>query len=285
MITLHKRDLHYSLAEREEFLRALGPVGKSSILLLTCNRTELYSGEGEVPDKITRHLFRVACGLESALPGETAIQGQLKEAYEAARGKKELSSSLHRLFQHALRVGKRVRTETEISKGAMTHGKAVIEVLRQDKINLSLSQIIVIGVNNINRTVVKYLVEHGSKTVFIANRTFERALTLSAEFGCEAMRFSSLPEKLQEADILISSTSAPHLIVRKEDFMPAKPVTIFDLAVPRDIDPAIAKLHSVTLYNIEDIEKRIEGNKNCRLSEVTKAERIIEEEINEFYAN
>jgi glutamyl-tRNA reductase len=283
MITLHSRDLQYSLAEREVYLRSLGPLKENCILLHTCNRTELYAGEGEVPIEIARHLFRVVCGLESALPGETAIQGQIKEAYEAARGKRELSASLHRLFQHALRVGKRVRTETGVSKGAMTHSKAVLEILRQDNVNLSSSQIVVIGVNNMNRSVVKYLVEHGSRTVFVANRTFERARALSAEFGCDAIRFSGLPEKLITADILISSTSAPHLIVTKEDFIPQKPIVIFDLAVPRDIDPAITGISGVTLYNIEDIERRIDGNRNCRIGEIHKAERIIDEGIHSFY--
>jgi len=132
--------------------------------------------------------------------------------------------------------------------------------------------------------VVKYLVEKGSRTIFVANRTYKKALELSREYGCEAIKFEGLAERLPDTDILISATSASHLIIKKEQFEPVKPITIFDLAVPRDIDPAIAGFAGVTLYDIKDIEKRVCDNRGRRIKEIEKAENIIEEEIKNYYA-
>ena len=285
MIKLLGRDLNTSLTEREQFLKSLPRTEVSSVLLHTCNRTEVYSGTGDVPADVAHHLFRVACGLESALPGETAIQGQVRDAYEKAKGAARLSRGLHRLFQRALRAGKRVRSETNISRGAMSHSKAVLEMLREDRVDVANAKILVIGVSHLNMSVVKYLVEKGGRTIFVANRTYPKAAALAQKYGCEAMPFADLREKLKEADILISATSAPHLIVRRQDFTASKPCVMFDLVVPRDIDPAIGLLPRVTLYNIEDIEKRLKCNKTRRLEEILKAEQIIEEEIKEFYEN
>ena len=284
MIELDSRDLKYSLTEREKYLSQLDSSAYAGVLLHTCNRVEVYRGTGDTPIEVVRHLFRVVSGIESALPGETAIQGQVKDAYEKARKSLQLSSQLHKLFQNALFVGKRVRSETNISKGAMSHGKAVIEILKQDAVELSGLKILIIGVNNLNEAVVKYLTEKGNNTVFIANRTYKKALELSNKYGCKTVRFNQLSTEMCSADIVVSATSSPHLIIKREDFITNRKMIMFDLAVPRDIDPEIGNLPCVTLYNIEDIEKRINVNRGRRIAEVKKAENIIEEEIGIFYA-
>ncbi len=283
MITLLSKDLHYSQKERELFSFQLPSVANNCVLLHTCNRTELYQGNGRVPIDVARHLFRVVSGLESAFLGEAAIQGQVKAAYEKARDNSILSAGLHQLFQQALRIGKRVRTETKIASGAMSHGKAVLEVMRQEGFHLSGARVVIIGVNHLNQSLIKYLRERGSNTIFVANRTYEKALALADKFDCKAVRLEKLREKLRSTDLLISATSAPHLIVKKKDFPTARQILAFDLAVPRDIDPASAELPLVKLFAIEDIEKRIKGNLKKRRLEMKKAEKIIEEEIRTFY--
>jgi glutamyl-tRNA reductase len=283
MITMRGMDPARTLAEREQFFFSGGGFRNNRVFLHTCNRVELYEGEGAVPPAVAKHLFRVVCGIESVMVGETAVQGQVKCAYDAARANASLSPSLHRLFQYALRVGKRIRTETSLSKGAMVHGKAVIEILRQENIPEKKSRVLVIGVNNLNASIIKYLSEKGNRTVFVANRTFEKALALSAEYRCAAAPFSQLKEYLSLTDVLVSATSAPHLILRNEDFTATQPIAVFDLAVPRDIDPEIGMRANVKLFNIEDIERRVGSNRDKRRAEVKKAERIIEEEVALFY--
>lgn len=284
MITFQSKDLKYSLEERESYYSGIIPSGNDAVMLHTCNRTEIYQGAGRVPEDVLRHLLRVVGGLESALIGETAVQGQVRQAYEKAREKASLSPELHRLFQYALRVGKKIRTETNISKGATSHAKAVLEILKQDKIDLSVSRITVIGAGNLHEAVIKYITEKGGKTVFIANRTYEKALELGKKYDCETVRFEKLGRTISASDIIISATAAPHLIIKNEDWVSAGNVTIFDLAVPRDIDPLIGRRPGVVLYNIEDIERRINLNRNARFNEIQKAERIIESELRLFYS-
>jgi glutamyl-tRNA reductase len=283
VIAHEAKGLSSSLAEREAYLANLSGRVNDGVLVVTCNRVEWYAGSGAPPPGVTRHLFRTVAGLESALVGETAIQGQIKDAYEEARRARPLSAGLHRLFQRALMVGKRVRTETGISRGAMSHSKAVLEILRRDDCSVTRSRILVIGVNNVSRQLVRYLVEKGSKTVYIANRTYAKAAAVSRQYGGTAVRFDQLQEKLSASDIVISATSAPHLIVKKEQFQARQPLVIFDLAVPRDIDPRIGELPNVTLFDCEDVERRVADNLHRRSEEISKAVSIIEDEVRGFY--
>ncbi|GBR77067.1 glutamyl-tRNA reductase, partial [Candidatus Termititenax persephonae] len=282
MITCQGRDLRFSLEQREDYLRVLRPDSEHYVALLTCDRVELYEGAGTTPRVVAGHLFRVVSGLESALLGETAIQGQVKRAYLAAQAR-GLSAEMHRLFQNALRVGKRVRSETGLSRGAMSHGQAVLEAIAALKIDLSNARILVSGINNLNKTVLQYLVRHGAKTIFLANRSYAKALGWSRELGCQAFRLDRLPQISAQADIIISATAAPHLILRADQFTARQSVLIFDLAVPRDIDPHIGLLPNVTLYNNEDLEEIIRRNQNTRAAEVQAAEKIIAEELVKFY--
>jgi len=272
-----------SLLEREQFFANLNlPENTPHVLLQTCDRIELYWGEGEVPPTLANHLFRVVSGLDSSLIGEGAIQGQVKTAYMEASRKFALSSSLHKLFQTALSVGKRVRTESAISQGAISHSQAVIECLLHEGIPLKNALISLLGVNKLNEDVIKFLQSKGALSIFLGNRNFEKAEELAAKYDCNAFRLDNIKQFLEFTDVLISATSAPHLIVKPEHIRPDKKLLILDLAFPRDVDESIGLLPNVTLYNLEDIKKRINQNLDARKKEVTVAVGIVEEEVERF---
>ncbi|MBQ9664974.1 MAG: glutamyl-tRNA reductase [Bacteroidaceae bacterium] len=275
-----------SLTAQEEYFRSLQkPQEKeASVFLQTCNRMELYYGEGELPDEVARHLFRVTSGLESALIGEQAVQGQVKEAYLQARQNSKLSTEMHKLFEMALQTGKRVRTETDISHGAVSHSLAAIEIIEKEHINLSQARITIIGVNKLTSDILKFLKNKGAKMVFLANRSQIKAHNIADPLGIEVFQLKDKADFLPQTDILISATSAPHLIINKEDIHPEQRLLAIDLAFPRDIDARLAELPNITLYNIRDVEQQVQQNISVRESEVQRAEAIIEEGIAELQA-
>jgi len=249
------------------------------VLLQTCNRIEVYKGEGDIPDNVIRHLFRVTSGLESALPGERAIQGQVKEAYCQACKNHKLPISIHKLFQTALSVGKRVRSETEISQGAVSHSLAALEIMKDEEVDFSHSLISIIGVNKLTEDTIKFLKNKGSHAIFLANRSVEKARMLAQATDCEVCDLKDKHKFIAFSDILITATSAPHLIIRPEDIDSQKKLLIIDLAFPRDVDERIKSFPNVSLYNLQDIERHISKNITLRKREVVKAEQIIENEI------
>ncbi len=275
--------LNTSLADREEYFKQFSrDTNGPSILLQTCNRVELYYGEGDVPDEVARHLFRVVCGLESAIIGERAVQGQVKEAYAMARQTQKLSAELHKLFECALEVGKRVRTETQISHGAVSHSLAAIEIIQQEQIDLRHAHITIIGVNKLTEEIIKFLLNKKAQLLFLANRTEEKARRMAEPYGIKICRLEDKRAFLKDTDILISATSAPDIIIRPDDLPQDKPMLAIDLAFPRDIDPAVADLAGVTLYNLHDVECQVRNNISVREEEVKKAEVMIEEKIKEL---
>ncbi len=282
MIQLNHKDLAYSLTERELFLRNLKHKHDNFVLLNTCNRVELYSGDGVASREIISHLFKVTSGIESAIVGETSIQGQVKQAYIDALNNKHLSKGLDRLFQSALRVGKIVRSNTSISAGAMSHSQIIPEILAKHNLDLSQSNILIIGVNNLNEVVTRALSRKTQNTIYIANRTYSKAKSIAEKYGCQVTSFDSLAQVLPSIDILISATSAPHLILKEQHFCTKKEMIVFDLACPRDIDPIINSRSNIELYNIEDIENFIDINHHIRKQDLEAAIRIIEEEVDEF---
>ncbi|HBM16496.1 MAG TPA: glutamyl-tRNA reductase [Lentisphaeria bacterium] len=283
MILLYKKDLDSTLADREGFLKKLPETKENHVLLATCNRVELYTGDGPAPEDVARHLFRVASGLDSALLGENAILGQLKDSYFNALNQGMVSKGLNILFQKAIAVGKKVRAETKISHGAMSHSLAVLEILLRKNLNLGEMKFLILGASNINKDVIRYLTRKGGRTIFVANRTFEKALLLSREMNCEAIRFDSFYDLLNEVDVVISATAAPHFVIRKELYQVEGKQILFDLAVPRDIDPEISSFGNIELYNIEDIERQIDNNLKARSKEINIAEKIIEEECSKYF--
>lgn len=283
MIGLTKIDWNQSLKQREEFVSVHNFInGNQGVLLQTCNRVEWYYGDGEIPDHIVKHLFRVVSGLESSLVGESAIVNQVKTAYQDAANKCKLDKSIHKLFQSALFVGKRIRKETGISKGAMSHSQAAVHFLFNKIGDIKDLKITVIGVNALNEKIIKFLLKKDVEPVFIGNRTFDKAKKLADKFGAKAFRFDQLPEILEKTDVLISATAAPHFIIKKENFNTGKSMYILDLAVPRDIDPEVGKLPNVHLFGIEIIENQIKKNIDYRKGKLERANEIIDDEVKLF---
>ncbi len=272
---------NYSLEEREAYSRTLRRQ-EGTVLLQTCNRIELYFGEGDVPDTVARHLFRVTSGLESALLGERAVQGQVKNSYLQAQSLYRLPTAMHKLFTYALQVGKRVRTETEISRGAVSHSLAALEILEQEHIDLGGSRITIVGVNKLTSDILKFLKGKGSRMVFLANRSEAKAHELADPLGISVFSLRDKRRLLADTDVIITATSAPHTLIHPADIPTGHPLLAIDLAFPRDISPEVAAMPHVRLYNISDIEQRVRTNITVRESEVIKAERIIEEGIAEL---
>jgi len=283
MIALTKIDWRSSsLKQRENFITQNNNRIAHGVLLQTCNRIEHYHGNGNVTEDISRHLFRVVSGLESSLIGESAIVGQVKQAYQTAISHQHLDKSLHQLFQRALYVGKRVRQETGISKGAMSHSQAAVDFLFQKAGEIKDLKITVIGVNALNENIIKFLIKKDVEPHFIGNRTYDKASTLAQKYGAKAFQFDQLSGILEKTDVLISATAAPHYILKSESFNPKRKIHILDLAVPRDIDPKIGELDLVQLYDIEMIEHQIKRNIKVRHEKLEHAEEIIEEEVQLF---
>lgn len=251
------------------------------VALATCNRTEIYKGDGEIPESVIRHLFRVTTGLESSLVGEKAIQGQVKEAYIRASVNK-LSTSLHKLFQQALYVGKKVRTETGINRGAVSHSQATVDLLLTLKLDIRNSFITIIGAHNMNDKILFYLTKKGARTTFIGNRTYNKAKDLAAKYDSTVFHFDHLKNILNKTDILITSTSAPHPIIKSEKFPRNRSMTIIDLAVPSDIEDEIKQFSGVRYINNTGVEKTVNQNLELRTKEIEKAQEIVESEIDLF---
>ncbi|MDR1882674.1 MAG: hypothetical protein LBR26_07820 [Prevotella sp.] len=274
----------YGLAEREKLSASiLASNSTPHVLLATCNRTEVYWGEGEVPENIVKHLYRVASGLESSLIGERAIQGQLKLAYAEASARYRLPSSLHRLFQSAMYTGKRVRTETKIAEGAVSHSQVTVDILKHRKIDLKHKIISIIGVNKLTEDILKFLALRGAVNVFMSNRNLEKVKSVAARYNCTAMSFDNKRSMLEFTDILVCATSAPHTVIGAEDIPEDKEMLVFDLAFPRDVDENVKNRKNVELLDLEDIERFAKENISLRKNEIHKAEQIIDEEIARFY--
>jgi glutamyl-tRNA reductase len=283
MIHMHFNHRNTSLIDREKELNSFSVLSSMpGVLLQTCNRMEFYEGNGEIPVEIARHLFRVVSGLESHLVGEIAIQGQVKSAYIEASGKYRLSKSLHQLFQTALFVGKRVRTSSGISKGAVSHSQAATEIIARSGLLLKNAIISLIGAHKLNLDIIRFLTSKGAETIFLANKNYDKAKEIGDTMNCQVMRLDQLKEMLQFTDILISATAAPHLIVKYDDFPQDKQMLIIDLAFPRDVDERIGELQGITLFNLESIEAFVQQNIDTRHSRIEQAEQIIEEEIQKF---
>jgi len=273
----------HDLKEREAQFKDFGTSREEPhILLSTCNRIEEYWGDGDVPEELLNHLYRVASGLESSLLGERAIQGQLKQAYFDACAKYHLSPSLNRLFQSAIYTGRRVRNETKISEGAVSHSHATVEIIKHENVDLKNKIISIIGVNKLTEDILKYLASRGATNIFLSNRNHAKAEELAAKYDGTAMLLNKKRRLLEFTDVLISATSAPHLIVHAEDVPKDKEMLIFDLAFPRDVSEEIASFPKIKLYNLEDIELFAKKNVSLRRNEIGEAERIIEEEIAKF---
>ena len=293
------------------------PALEGTVVLSTCNRVEVYSTTRdleagkkalrelvarrlEVDDKYLdrvlympncyqaiEHLFRVASGLESMVLGETEILGQVRGAYDQARERGVSSGVLNTLFQKAISVGKRVRTETGLDRNAVSISYAAVEKAKQVFGSLKGRTVLVVGAGKMSGLALGYLMDNGVTTVVVSNRSYDRALELAQKVGGEAVRLNRLYEELKTADIVISCTAASHYVIRREDLEPclekrSTELLLIDIAVPRDIDPAISGIPGVHLYDIDDLNNVVESNLLARQRAARQAERIIAGEIEEF---
>jgi len=285
---------------------------EEAVLLSTCNRTEMYvfsddDGRERLhswlhdernldpaftdslftldADEAIRHIFRVACGLDSMVLGETQILGQLKDAYRAAQQAGAVNKNLSRLFQHTFSVAKKVRTDTEIGANPVSVASAAVRLAQQFFAGFGQHTALLVGAGVTIELVARHLNTKELGRLFVANRDVERARNLASQFGGYAVPLSELEGTLPEADILITSTASPHPIITSEQMTAAmktrkrKPVFAVDIAVPRDIDPDVANLDDVYLYTIDDLQKVIQEGQTSRKAAAVDANRILDEEI------
>lgn len=234
------------------------------------------------------HFFHVASSLDSMILGEPQILGQMKGAYRRAVMLKTSRVILNRLFHRAFTVAKRVRTETGIASSAVSISYAAVELARRIFGDMHSYTAMLIGAGEMAELAATHLLHAGIKHILVVNRTLERAGALAAQFNGEAMELTELPLRLAEADIIISSTGAPGLIITPEHIKSVmkkrknRPMFFIDIAVPRDIDPAINDFDNVYLYDIDDLREVVEANMGQRREEAHKAQFIVEEECDLF---
>jgi glutamyl-tRNA reductase len=247
----------------------------------------LYRVEGE--DAI-RHAFRVAASLDSLVIGEPQILGQVKEAYQVAEAAQSLGSALNALRNRSLAAAKRARTETGIGHNAVSVSYVAVELARKIFGELKDRRVLLVGAGKMTELAAKHLVRSGARATVVGGRTFEKAEELAAALGGRAAPLESLRLELVGADIVISGTGAPGLVIRREDVDYARsarrhrPLFLIDIAVPRDIEPSAGALEGVFLYDLDDLRSVAEANLRERRKEAAAAEAIVEQEVREFLA-
>lgn len=291
-------------------------------LLSTCNRHEIYlstqepgsmqerleswlaSKAGVSPQKVNevcyclqgeaaaRHLLRVACGLDSLVVGENEIQGQVRAAYEAARSAGTAGAQLAAVFQAAVRSGKRVRCETELGQVRRSLACMVVDLARQTIGDLHYRTALIIGAGKISTLAAQALVRAGLRCVLVANRTYQKACKLAHTLGslnAQAVHFDALQQALKEADIIICSTSAPHLVLHEAMMAQAmkqrtggESLLVADLALPRDVDPRIGNIPGVRLVNLDDLEELVSQNYSLAAAVRSAAEGIVQQELDRY---
>lgn len=295
---------------------------QEAVILSTCNRVEVYavanshqSTESPVKSlldflsyyhKITidslkkwsyrhdnldtiLHLFRVTSSLDSMVVGESQILGQVKEAYNLSRSAGGSGTILNRLFSKAFSVGKRIRSETTIATGAVSISYAAVELAKKIFNTLEDKTVAIIGAGEMSELTAKHLVSNGVSKVIVANRTYERAVKIAEKFNGIPVTYDGDLGFLIDADIVISSTDAPHYLIER------KPLTeimrkrkhrymfLIDISVPRDIEPDVSKVNHAFLYNIDDLEAVVASNLKERKQEAARAEQIVTEEARRFH--
>ncbi len=296
--------------------------GAEAVLLSTCNRTEVYLAGpdaadvahavlaervGMAPEAAARHLyvhrdrgaaehlFRVSSGLDSMILGEPQIQGQVREAYAMARETSAPSGpvvgpALNRLFQTALGVGGKVRSETGLGVGAASVSSAAVDLAKKIFGSLKGRRALVLGAGEMSETTLECLRAEGVRTAIVANRTWERARELAERWGGEAVRWEQFGSALAGVDIVICSTAAPHPVLTRERLRQAlphgaaRPLCIIDIALPRDVEPEVGEEPNVFLYDIDDLQAIVSGNLDRRRAELPAAEQIVGAGVEDFWS-
>ena len=298
---------HAPLEVRERLYLADGHAAElaselgAAVVLSTCNRTEVYLADGDperVRDELERrsglelgsllarwdegevvtHLFRVVAGLDSLVPGESQILGQVREAYEGARTRGATGTLLNRLFEDALRAGKRVRTEAKLHELPESVAASAVELGARELAGVEGRRALLFGAGKMSELAARDLRGRGAEVV-VASRTLESAQELAERVGGRAAAFDAVAVELPEADLVISATRCPYPILHAEAVRPReKPLVLVDVAVPRDLDPAIGELEGCTLFDIDALGEGLVG----REDEVREAESIVAEEAARF---
>jgi glutamyl-tRNA reductase len=288
-------------AAAAELARTLG----DAVCLSTCNRTELYlTGEDDAravealealageplgsilyrlhDDEAALHLFRVAAGLDSLVPGEGEILGQVRGAYESVTS----GPLLDHVFRQALAVGKRVRTETAIGESPASVSSAAAALAAQVFGDLEGRRVLLVGAGRIGELAASNLASRGARIAYVANRTEDTARELAHRFGAEPVRLDGIAERLGDVDVVVTSTAAPEAVVRAEDIPSRRrnPLFFIDIAVPRDVDPAVGKLGGCFLYDIDDLEAVVAETLSGRRAEAERAEQLVAEETDRYRA-
>ena len=280
-------------------------------ILSTCNRVELYASTEDPAAGITElqnflcrfyeigrerilpylyiyedkeaigHLFSVACGLDSLILGETQVSGQLKSAFIEARNAVFTDKYLDAAFNAAIVYAKKIHRETAISEGKVSIGSLTIDFIKEKCGGLVGKNILIIGAGKVTELVLKYLKDEKPRVIFISNRTFEKAKELASRIGQSAVRFDKLPQLLKRADVIISATTSPHFIIKKETLEGAisRKLLIMDLAMPRDVDPKVREIENVELFNLEDLAFIVQKNLQKKRREAERIEKLIDQEV------
>lgn len=235
-----------------------------------------------------RHVFRVAASLDSMVVGEPQILGQVKEAYATARALGAVQSHLEQLMTRAFAVAKRVRTETAIGSSAVSVASVAVDLAKKIFGSLQGKHVYLVGAGKMSELAARHLLRHGAASIFVANRTHDRAVELAQKFNGEAIRFEQLYETCDRADIVITSTGAPHAIFRPEHgelFLARRknrPMFFIDIAVPRNVAPEMNELDGIFVYDIDDLQQAVSSHVSDRKKEAERAEEIISIEVQRF---
>jgi glutamyl-tRNA reductase len=321
VIGLSHRSSPVMVRERFAFAEARVPVvlqqlresqiADEAVILSTCNRVEIYAATALEPDRAfaalreflvtchdyrdpltdeiytlgepqsVHHLFKVACGLDSMVLGETEILGQLKKAYEVALQGGHTGSRLNKAFQRAFNVAKHIRTETNIQRGSVSIGSVAVELAEKIFSALKERDVMIIGAGDTSEKTARALLSRGARSIIVTNRSHDRAVTLAGELGGRAIEFDRWADEFVHIDIVISSTSAPHYILDRAKLEPLmrlrrnRPLLLIDIAVPRDIEPEVNFLENVYLYNIDDLQTIADDYLKQRQEEVARCMKII----------
>jgi glutamyl-tRNA reductase len=311
----------FSPMQMEKPLQALLaiPDVTEAVIVSTCNRVELYATTRDIAGGIARlkrfladyhnipletlephlysyheedairHVFRVASSLDSMVVGEPQILGQIKTSYGYAAEFKSSGIILNRFLHKAFSVAKRVRTETKIASSAVSVAFAAVELAKKIFGDLSDKTVLLIGAGEMCELAAKHFLNTGVRGVMVTNRTYERAVKLAEEFDGKPIQFDDLFDQLHKADIILSSTGAPHFIIHPKEMdevirrRKLKPMFFIDIAVPRDIDPKVNDIENVFLYTVDDLNGVVESNLEQRKIEAAKAEAIVDQEIGQFF--
>jgi glutamyl-tRNA reductase len=292
------------------------PAVAEGMIVSTCNRVEfianMKNGSGDLreflreyfdtdlspfeshfyefrEEEAIRHIFRVAASLDSMVVGEPQILGQVKEAYATARAVGAVRAQLDQVLTRAFTVAKRVRTETAVGSSSVSIASVAVELAEKIFGSLNGKSVYLVGAGKMSELAARHLLARGAASLFVANRTYDRAIRLAQEFAGQAIEFSRLYETCERADIVITSTGSPHFIFRREHgeklmaLRKNKPMFFIDIAVPRDVDPEMNKIDGLFVYDIDDLQEAVSSHVSDRKKEAEKAEAIVTSEVEKFH--